>query len=240
MREINKMNKKGFTLIEIMVAMAVIGMVTVSMVVPAFLNHVETAKKNICIENRKVVEHAEDRYLFDFGKHSTSLQDLVDEGYIKKDAGCPSGGIYAWFPSAETDSAYQANLGCSVHWSSVEEEASSETVFMETASDFIDLLREYFEENGKYPKGKWQKVSEALGLDPDEWATGVEGVVYRPKGDQLVVKSDKGYILYVDDISGNEQDPKKIVYSLEEDVWYYDKIKEGKEVDIDTLRIEEK
>lgn len=215
-------------------------MLAANMAVPAFLNHVETAKKNICIENRKVVEHAEDRYFFDKGEHSASLQELVDEGYMKKETGCPSGGVYAWVPSPGSDPLYQTQLGCSVHSIFTEEDTGTEPAFGETAGSFIDLLKKYFDENGSYPKGGWKKTAEALGLDPDDWESGIDGAVYRPKGDVLEIEPDKGYVFYIYDLSGEEQDPDKLIYSAEEDVWYYDKIKQGKEVDIDTLRIEEK
>ena len=109
------MNNKGFMIVELLMAAAIIALLAANIAVPAAFRHVEAAQEKICAETRRVTEHAELNYFMDTGEHSTVLQDLVDAGYLKKLPKCPAKGVYAWKAYPADDPAYHTVLVCSVH-----------------------------------------------------------------------------------------------------------------------------
>lgn len=74
--------EKGFTLIELMVVVAIIG-ILMSMAIPTYKNMVKRAKETVLRHNLFVIRDAIDQYYQDKGKYPASLQDLVNEGYFR-------------------------------------------------------------------------------------------------------------------------------------------------------------
>ncbi|MBA4146782.1 MAG: prepilin-type N-terminal cleavage/methylation domain-containing protein [Verrucomicrobia bacterium] len=96
MRVFNKV-ESGFTLVEILIVVAVIGLL-ISIAVPNFAKTRKVAQANICVENLMQIESA---------KQMWALETLKADGdpvepdnligmtlYIKKTPECPSGGEY--------------------------------------------------------------------------------------------------------------------------------------------------
>jgi hypothetical protein len=104
----------------------------------------------------------------------------------------------------------------------------------------MDLIEKFYKENGKYPKkGKKRRFTD-IGLDPDEWQNAINGVQYIPNGDRILIKPGSGYTFSVINHKGKEltvSGKKKLIYSVKNKQWYYQRIKKGKEVDISTLQI---
>ena len=65
-----KMNKKGFTLVEIMIVVAIIGLLA-AIAIPNFVRARQTALKNACIANLKQIEGAIQVWAIDQGKGDT-------------------------------------------------------------------------------------------------------------------------------------------------------------------------
>ncbi|MGD2278756.1 MAG: prepilin-type N-terminal cleavage/methylation domain-containing protein [Candidatus Omnitrophota bacterium] len=89
------LNKKGFTMVEIMITMAVIA-VLAAIAVPNFMRVRRIAQQNACIHNLKTIDEAKDMWALMEGKTSLAVPawgDLVTN-YIKKTPVCPSGGTY--------------------------------------------------------------------------------------------------------------------------------------------------
>lgn len=110
------MNKKAFTLIEILLVITIIGLI-VNIVIPKLFCAHQKAADNVCFANRRIIERAEILYLCHRSKHSQSIQDLVDAGYLIGLPKCSSGGIYVWVPYSKDHPNDQIAF-CSIHGSS--------------------------------------------------------------------------------------------------------------------------
>jgi general secretion pathway protein G len=74
--------ESGFTLIELMVVMLIIG-VLMAIAVPNYISAVKAAKESVLKEDLHVIRQAIDSYTMDKQKAPQSLQDLVEAGYLK-------------------------------------------------------------------------------------------------------------------------------------------------------------
>jgi general secretion pathway protein G len=72
----------GFTLVELMIVMAIIG-ILVSIAVPIYVRVVQSAKEAALREDLHVMRSAIDSYTVDKEKAPQSLDDLVQAGYLK-------------------------------------------------------------------------------------------------------------------------------------------------------------
>jgi general secretion pathway protein G len=77
-----KATESGFTLIELMVVMLIIG-VLMAIAVPNYIAAVKAAKESVLKEDLHIMRNAIDSYTMDKQKAPQSLQDLVDNGYLK-------------------------------------------------------------------------------------------------------------------------------------------------------------
>ena len=78
----DKSAESGFTLIELMIVMLIIG-VLMTIAVPNYIAAVKAAKESALKEDLHVMRNAIDSYTMDKQKAPQSLQDLVDAGYLK-------------------------------------------------------------------------------------------------------------------------------------------------------------
>ncbi len=72
----------GFTLIELMIVMAIIGILAV-IAIPSYVSAVRQAREAVLKEDLHVMRNAIDSYTADKEKAPQSLDDLVQDGYIK-------------------------------------------------------------------------------------------------------------------------------------------------------------
>ena len=75
--------RRGFTLIELMIVMAVVA-ILVSIAVPVYTRSIMRAKESVLRNNLFTMRTVIDEYTYDKQKAPQSLQDLVSEGYLRK------------------------------------------------------------------------------------------------------------------------------------------------------------
>jgi len=96
----DKKMKKGFTLVEIMIVVAIIGLLA-AIAIPSFMKARTTSQKNACINNLRQIESAKDQYAIEVGRQTGQLvatntadawNALVNatSAYIKAWPSCPA------------------------------------------------------------------------------------------------------------------------------------------------------
>jgi general secretion pathway protein G len=73
---------QGFTLLELMIVMVVIGLLA-AIAIPAYTTNIKHAREAVLKEDLHVMRQAIDSYTVDKQKAPQSLDDLVQSGYIK-------------------------------------------------------------------------------------------------------------------------------------------------------------
>jgi general secretion pathway protein G len=74
--------EQGFTLLELMIVMVVIGLLA-AIAIPAYTSNIRNAREAVLKEDLHVLRQAIDSYTVDKSKAPQSLDDLVQSGYIK-------------------------------------------------------------------------------------------------------------------------------------------------------------
>lgn len=82
-RRIRSGSAAGFTLIELMIVMAIIA-VLVSVAVPMYQKSVIRARETVLRQNLFTLRTVIDEYTYDKSKAPQSLEDLVREGYLRQ------------------------------------------------------------------------------------------------------------------------------------------------------------
>jgi general secretion pathway protein G len=75
--------KDGFTLIELVIVMAIIAILA-SLAIPRFTASMKNAKEAVLKEDLHVMRNAIDSYTMDKNKAPQSLDELVQSGYLKE------------------------------------------------------------------------------------------------------------------------------------------------------------
>lgn len=92
-----KYMKKGFTLVEIMIVVAIIAVIA-GIAIPSFLNAGAKARKNGCIANLSQINAAKEQYAMDYSlQNGASVTDPQINGYLGSIVpACPGAGTYTY------------------------------------------------------------------------------------------------------------------------------------------------
>jgi prepilin-type N-terminal cleavage/methylation domain-containing protein len=99
---IKTQRKAGFTLVEIMIVVAIIGLLA-AIAIPNFVKARTTAQKNACINNLRQIDGAKEQWALEQKKSAGTVTtgtgdvDAINK-YIKGEATpkCPAGGTYTY------------------------------------------------------------------------------------------------------------------------------------------------
>jgi len=78
----SRRTQSGFTLIELMIVMAIIG-ILITMAIPSFVGAIRHAREAALKEDLQTMRTAIDTYTMDKQKGPQSLDDLVQDGYLR-------------------------------------------------------------------------------------------------------------------------------------------------------------
>lgn len=77
-----KSARTGFTLVELMVVMAIIALL-LSLALPRYFNHLESSRETILRQDLAVMRDAIDKYHGDRGRYPDGLDELVSARYLR-------------------------------------------------------------------------------------------------------------------------------------------------------------
>jgi len=95
--KISTLRKSGFTLVEIMIVVAIIGLLA-AIAIPNFVKARSTSQKSACIANLKQISGATSTWAMDRKRNNSDTPGLTDlygiDNYIRDEPTCPGGGTY--------------------------------------------------------------------------------------------------------------------------------------------------
>lgn len=102
MKPAHTCRSRGFTLIELVIVMAIIGLL-LTIALPRYMHSIERGKEQVRQQNVAVMRDAIDKYYGDNGQYPDTLDDLVAKHYLRAVPVDPVNGDDKWAVIASPD-----------------------------------------------------------------------------------------------------------------------------------------
>ncbi len=239
-------NKSGFTLVELIVVVAVLG-ILVAIAVPVYTSNTEAAKIATDQANLATLNSVTGLYRFSsanvdgdvfqgINSNEDRMQKLVETGYISNTLEPVQDeaefiwdtGLQIWKLTAEDYIVALSPLGSS---------------FTEISTNMISLMQEFYDVTGRYARSWDDYRFTDLGLDPNFWRNPIDHVIYTPVGERLQIKPEQGYNFEVIKKSDGavqvltHRSNHNLRYYIEDEKWYYKEKSPSNIINIETLRV---
>jgi prepilin-type N-terminal cleavage/methylation domain-containing protein len=90
------MKRSGFTLVEIMIVVAIIGLLA-AIAIPSFMKARTTSQQNACINNLRQIESGKEQWALAAQKaQGDAVVTTTVDTYMKESPDCPAGGTYTY------------------------------------------------------------------------------------------------------------------------------------------------
>ncbi len=251
-------NRRGFTLIEAVVVLAIISAVFV-VGTPKIAGVIVKAKVTQCLANRVTWEKAEERYRTDNdGRPSSGPEALKAARYIDRVPMCTAGGSYVWISTSSP-----VKMGCSIHeWPVVDVDTSTivfidavpvvaaapgpltplGSTFGDISEGFMALIKNYRTSTGNWPSDSYPRNFTDLGLQASDWSAPVDHLIYSPAGVMLKIRPEAGWNITVTSNKGKtlaitQKNGYNLVYNASNLAWYYKEVSSSNLVRIATMKV---
>ena len=108
---------KGFTLVEIMIVVAIIGLLA-AIAIPSFIKARTESQKNACINNLRQIDSAKEQWALNENQPATATPVAGDlDAYIKgttSNVTCPAAGASGTFATSYTINTLGTNPACQI------------------------------------------------------------------------------------------------------------------------------
>ena len=109
---LNRRREQGFTLVEIMIVVLIIG-ILLAIAVPSFMNARERSRANACRSNLRQIQAAKEQWAMatNQGPTATPGWDALVPNFLQQQPRCPSGGTYTIGNLATNPTCSRGNNG---------------------------------------------------------------------------------------------------------------------------------
>ncbi|MCC7341628.1 MAG: type II secretion system protein [Bryobacterales bacterium] len=80
---LKRFSRRGFTLVELLIVMTILS-ILISMAIPIYQRSIQRAKESVLKQNLFTLRTVIDEYTYDKQRAPQSLQDLVENGYLRE------------------------------------------------------------------------------------------------------------------------------------------------------------
>lgn len=243
---VNKLKgkKDGFTLIELVIVIAIISILTL-ILFPSISAYVDLAKVSVDKSTLRDLNNATTLYSStdsSAGKvdvfqgyidNENRIHLLVNKGYLKeKPVLRQNNAVFDWNIDEQE---WKIRVGTKQTGST-----SLGSGFTNISKGMAGKIRDNKSSSGSYGSTAGDARYTDVGLDPKEWEAPVDNLYYTPSGENLIISPESGYSIIVKTKDGQSRvvpAGSQLVYNNPSDKWYYPTVGINNEVDVGNMEV---